>query len=116
MEESGTLGRGRKYLNKGDIKCLLLDLTVFITQQSQRTQKPALKHTERLWHFLPAMKADLSVELAEAMLYADDAAAEVVKEFKSGKISLGVQELGTDKAAALLGATVDSKGVLNLRG
>ena len=60
----------------------------------------------------PAMKADLSVELAEAMLYADDAAAEVVKEFKSGKISLGVQELGTDKAAALLGAIVDSKGVL----
>lgn len=60
----------------------------------------------------PAMKADLSVELAEAMLYADDAAAEVVKEFKSGKISLGVQELGTAKAAALLGATVDSKGVL----
>lgn len=60
----------------------------------------------------PAIKADLSVELAEAILYADDAAAEVVKEFKSGKISLGVQELGTDKAAALLGATVDSKGVL----
>lgn len=60
----------------------------------------------------PAIKADLSVELAEAILYADDKAAEVVKEFKSGKISLGVQELGTDKAAALLGATVDSKGVL----
>ena len=60
----------------------------------------------------PAIKADLSVELAEAILYADDAAAEVVKEFKSGKISLGVQELGTAKAAALLGSTVDSKGVL----
>lgn len=60
----------------------------------------------------PAIKADLSVELAEAILYADDKAAEVVKEFKSGKISLGVQELGTAKAAALLGATVDSNGVL----
>lgn len=60
----------------------------------------------------PAIKADLSVELAEAILYADDKASEVVKEFKSGKLSLDIQELGTAKAAALLGATVDSKGVL----
>ena len=29
-----------------------------------------------------AMSADLSVELAEATLYADDGAAEIVKEFK----------------------------------
>lgn len=29
-----------------------------------------------------AMNADLSVELAEATLYADDGAAEIVKEFK----------------------------------
>ena len=33
-----------------------------------------------------AMSADLSVELAEATLYADDGAAEIVKEFKSGVI------------------------------
>ena len=59
-----------------------------------------------------AIKADMSAEVAEAILYADDAAAEVVKEFKQGKISLNVQELGAAKAAALLGATVDSKGVL----
>jgi len=36
-----------------------------------------------------AMKADLSVELAEATLYADDGPAEIVKEFKSGTLSLG---------------------------
>ena len=30
-----------------------------------------------------AMKADLSVELAEATLYADDGPAEIVKEFKT---------------------------------
>ena len=35
-----------------------------------------------------AMTADLSVELAEATLYADDGVAEVVKEFKSGTLSL----------------------------
>lgn len=59
-----------------------------------------------------AIKAEMSAEVAEAILYADDAAAEVVKEFKQGKISLNVQELGATKAAALLGSTVDSKGVL----
>ena len=31
-----------------------------------------------------AISAELSVELAEATLYADDGAAEIVKEFKSG--------------------------------
>jgi hypothetical protein len=31
-----------------------------------------------------AIKADLSIELAEAILYADDGAAVVVKEFKNG--------------------------------
>ena len=37
-----------------------------------------------------AMKAELSIELAEAVLYADDGAAEVIKDFKSGTLSLGV--------------------------
>lgn len=37
-----------------------------------------------------AMTADLSVELNEATLYADDGASEVVKEFKAGTLSLGM--------------------------
>ena len=41
-----------------------------------------------------AMTAELSVELAEATLYADDGAAEVVKEFQSGTLSLGVDNIG----------------------
>ena len=41
-----------------------------------------------------AMSADLSVELAEATLYADDGASEVVKEFKSGTLSLGIDDIG----------------------
>lgn len=59
-----------------------------------------------------AISAELSVELAEATLYADDGASEVVKEFKNGKLSLGVDNIGRTVAAALTGATVDSKGVL----
>lgn len=59
-----------------------------------------------------AIKADLSVEIAEAILYADDAAAESVKSFKNGKLSLGVDDIGIDKAQALTGANVDDNGVL----
>ena len=59
-----------------------------------------------------AISAEISAEIAEAILYADDSAAESVKAFKSGKITLGIDELGTANAAALLGSTVDSKGVL----
>lgn len=59
-----------------------------------------------------AISAELSVELNEATLYADDGQAEAVKEFKSGTISLGVDDIGSDTAAALVGAIVDSNGVL----
>lgn len=59
-----------------------------------------------------AMTADLSVELAEATLYADDGAAEIVKEFKSGTLSLGVDDLGGTVASDLTGSTIDENGVV----
>ena len=59
-----------------------------------------------------AIKADLSIELAEADLFADDALAHAIKLFKSGKISLGVEDIGVAVAADLTGATVDKNGVL----
>ncbi len=59
-----------------------------------------------------AIKADLSVELAEAVLYADDGAAEVVKEFKSGKLSLGIDDIGASAAEDLTGAKLDDNKVL----
>jgi len=59
-----------------------------------------------------AMTADLSVELAEATLYADDGAAEIVKEFKSGTLSLGVDDIGASVASDLTGATIDANGVV----
>lgn len=59
-----------------------------------------------------AMSADLSVELAEATLYADDGAAEIVKEFKSGTLSLGVDDIGAAVASDLTGATIDGNGVV----
>ena len=59
-----------------------------------------------------AISADLSVELNEATLYADDGQAEAVKEFKSGTLSLGIDDIGSEAAAALVGAVVDDNGVL----
>ena len=41
-----------------------------------------------------AISADLSVELNEAILYADDGESEIVKEFKGGTLSLGVDDIG----------------------
>lgn len=59
-----------------------------------------------------AIKSDLSIDLAEATLYADDGVATVVKEFKSGKLSLGVDDIGRTAAEDLTGAAADDNGVL----
>ena len=59
-----------------------------------------------------AISAELSVELAEATLYADDGAAEIVKEFKSGTLSLGIDDIGSTAASVLTGATIDDNKVL----
>ncbi len=59
-----------------------------------------------------AITAELSVELAEAILYADDGASEIVKEFKSGTLSLGVDEIGSTAASDLTGAVIDTNNVL----
>lgn len=59
-----------------------------------------------------AMTAEISVELAEATLYADNMAVEVVKEFQSGTITLGIDDIGTEVAAALTGAVIDENKVL----
>lgn len=59
-----------------------------------------------------AISAELSVEIAEATLYADDGAAEIVKEFKNGTITLGVDDIGANVAADLTGVKIDDNGVI----
>ncbi len=59
-----------------------------------------------------AISAELSVELVEAILYADDGIAEIVKEFGNGTLSLGIDEIGSAVASVLIGATIDSNGVV----
>jgi len=59
-----------------------------------------------------AISAELSVEVAEAILYADDGADEIVKEFISGEIALNVNDLLPADLAAILGQTQDADGVV----
>ena len=59
-----------------------------------------------------AISAELSVEVAEAILYADDGADEVVKEFVSGEITLNVNDLLPADLAALLGQKQDTDKVV----
>ena len=59
-----------------------------------------------------AIEAEVSIELNEAVLYADDGTDTVIKEFKNGTITLGVNDIGTDAAKDLTGAVVDNNGVL----
>ena len=53
--------------------------------------------------------------MAEATLYADDGIAEIIKEFKRGTLSLGVDDIGAAVASELTGSQIDSNGVVIAR-
>ena len=59
-----------------------------------------------------AISVDLSVEVAEAILYADDGVDEIEKEFVSGEIKANVNDLLPAGLALLLGQTQDEDGVV----
>ena len=59
-----------------------------------------------------AMTAELTIDPAEATLFADDSVCEVVKEFKSGTLTLGIDDIGAAVAGDLIGVKIDNNGVL----
>lgn len=59
-----------------------------------------------------AIKAELSVEVAEGVLNADDGVDETVKEFVKGTLKINVNDLDPADVAALLGQTIGSDGVV----
>ena len=59
-----------------------------------------------------AIQVDLTVETAEATLYADDGVDEIEKSFVGGTITLGVNDLEPAIQAVLLGQKQDSNGVI----
>lgn len=59
-----------------------------------------------------AISAELSIKVAEAILYADDGSDEVVREFTNGELKLNINDLTPTKQAKVLGQTcVDGKVV-----
>ena len=59
-----------------------------------------------------SISAKLSIETNEAVQYADDGIDFDIKEFKDGKLTLKVNDIGASVASKLTGATVDQNGVL----
>lgn len=59
-----------------------------------------------------SISAKLAIETNETVQYADDGVDFDIKEFKDGKLTLKVNDLGSSVAAKLTGATVDKNGVL----
>lgn len=59
-----------------------------------------------------AIKAEMSVEVAEGILYADDGVDEVAKEFVKGSLKLNINDLEADKTALLLGQNKTSDGII----
>ena len=57
-----------------------------------------------------AVSADLSVENAEANLYADDGIAESANEFSGGTLNLETDDISTEVLADITGATITEDG------
>ena len=58
-----------------------------------------------------AISADIEIKVAEAILYADDGAAESARQFSSGTITLNVDDLSDENRAFLYGHTQESAGI-----
>lgn len=59
-----------------------------------------------------AISADLTVEVAEGTLHADDGVDEVAREFSGGTLTLNINDLTPEGAAAILGQKAGSEGVV----
>ena len=59
-----------------------------------------------------AMTVEMEIEVLEATLYADDGPSESVKEFGTGTITLGVDDIGVNTAEKLTGAQIDENHVV----
>lgn len=59
-----------------------------------------------------AIKVEMSVEVAEATLYADDGVDQIEKEFVKGEIKINANDIANEDAAELLGQTQDDDMVV----
>jgi len=63
-----------------------------------------------------AIQAQMSTQIAEAKLFADDGVDESVKEFVSGTLTLNINDLAPQHQAFLLGQKMDGKGAITANG
>jgi phi13 family phage major tail protein len=59
-----------------------------------------------------AISAELSIDIVEETLWADNGACYNIREFKSGKLTLNVADLTPQVVADLTGAILDDNGVM----
>lgn len=59
-----------------------------------------------------AISVEMSTEVAEATLYADDSADQIVKEFVKGEITIGANDISNEDYALLLGQSTDDDKVI----
>ena len=59
-----------------------------------------------------AIKADIQISSNDVKLYAEDAVAESDQSFKSGKITIGVDDISTENQGLALGHQVSEEGEL----
>ena len=67
---------------------------------------PVYKTTDSQGVIGKAIRADISIEVNDVKLYADDAIAESDKSFSGGTLTLGIDDLSDEVYATLLGHTV----------
>ncbi len=58
-----------------------------------------------------AIKVELSVNVAEGILYADDAIDEVVKQFTDGTIKLNTNDLSSESSSEITGQKIDGNNI-----
>jgi len=59
-----------------------------------------------------AISADISIEIAEAILYADDGIDHIERVFVGGELKLNVNDLPPTEVATIFGQTTDDDGVI----
>ena len=63
-------------------------------------------------YLAPAITAELSIENAEAKLYADDRLEDFIGEFSGGSITMGFSDISAEVLKDLFGVMIDGNGVV----
>ena len=83
---------------------------LFIAKITEGTNGVEAYETPR--RLAKAISVEMSTEIAEVKLFADDGVDRIEKEFVSGGLKLDANDIENEDAAEILGQTIDDNGVL----